>query len=166
MERGRLASGDASCLRKFGGLVRDGQTYEARQYHEYQRGSKSRIRSRRVRRRHPDTRPDGEGVWMDHGDRSGNGQHTVARQDGNPDGRGGHPDGGGPCVYRDLNGDLLALDATSGKILYRYDTKDAMAAGIITYRAGGTQYVAAAAGNTSFVAWKVTGKPTLFIFGL
>ncbi len=51
-------------------------------------------------------------------------------------------------------------------MFYRYDTKNAMAGGIITYRAGGKQYVAAAAGNTSFVAWKVTEKPTLFIFGL
>jgi alcohol dehydrogenase (cytochrome c) len=76
------------------------------------------------------------------------------------------PTAGGLVFTGDLNGDLLALDATSGKILYRYDTKNAMAGGIVTYRAGATQYVAAAAGNTSFVAWKVTGKPTLFIFGL
>jgi PQQ-dependent dehydrogenase (methanol/ethanol family) len=74
--------------------------------------------------------------------------------------------GGGLVFTGDLNGDLLALDATSGRILYRYDTKNALAGGIITYRAGGAQYVAAAGGNTSFVAWKVTGKPTLFIFGL
>ncbi|HVR45439.1 MAG TPA: PQQ-binding-like beta-propeller repeat protein [Candidatus Binatia bacterium] len=76
------------------------------------------------------------------------------------------PTAGGFVLTGDLNGNLLALDATTGKTLYRYDTKNAMAGGIITYRAGGTQYVAAAAGNTSFVAWKVTGKPTLFIFGL
>ena len=66
----------------------------------------------------------------------------------------------------DLNGDFLALDATTGKTLYRYDTKNAVAGGITTYLAGGNQRVAVAAGNTSFVAWKVTGKPTLFIFGL
>jgi alcohol dehydrogenase (cytochrome c) len=76
------------------------------------------------------------------------------------------PTAGGLVFTGDLNGNLLALDATSGKTLYRYDTKNAMAGGVITYRAGGKQYVAAAAGNTSFVAWKVTGKPTLFIFGL
>jgi len=40
------------------------------------------------------------------------------------------------------------------------------ASGIITYRARGKHYVAAAAWNTSFVAWKATGRPTLFIFGL
>ena len=31
---------------------------------------------------------------------------------------------------------------------------------------GRTQYVAAATGNTSFVAWMLTSKPTLMIFGL
>lgn len=76
------------------------------------------------------------------------------------------PTAGGVLLTGDLNGNLIALDAMSGKSLYRYDTKNAMAGGIITYLAGGKQYVAAAGGNTSFVAWRVTGKPTLFIFSL
>ncbi|HEV3091742.1 MAG TPA: PQQ-binding-like beta-propeller repeat protein [Candidatus Cybelea sp.] len=76
------------------------------------------------------------------------------------------PTAGGLLFTGDLNGNLLALAADSGKVVYRYDTKNAIAGGIVTYNAGGKQYVAAAAGNTSFVAWKVTGKPTLFIFGL
>jgi alcohol dehydrogenase (cytochrome c) len=76
------------------------------------------------------------------------------------------PTASGLLFTGDLNGNLLALDAASGKTLYRYDTRNAIAGGVITYRAEGKQYVAAAAGNTSFVAWKVTGKPTLFIFGV
>ncbi|HLY02308.1 MAG TPA: PQQ-binding-like beta-propeller repeat protein [Candidatus Cybelea sp.] len=76
------------------------------------------------------------------------------------------PTAGGLLFTGDLNGNLFGLDAASGRTLYRYDTKNALAGGIITYRAGGKQYVAAAAGNTSFVAWKVTGRPTLFIFAL
>lgn len=76
------------------------------------------------------------------------------------------PTAGGLVITGDLNGNLLALDASNGKILYSYDTKNAIAGGIITYRANGKQYVAAAAGNTSFVAWDVTGKPTLFVFGM
>lgn len=76
------------------------------------------------------------------------------------------PTAGRVVFTGDLNGNLLALEPTTGKVLYRYDTQNAIAGGIITYRAGGKQYVAAAAGNTSFVAWRVTGKPTLFIFGL
>lgn len=76
------------------------------------------------------------------------------------------PTAGGIVLTGDLDGNLLALDANSGKQLYSYDTKNAIAGGIITYSSGGKQYVAAAAGNTSFVAWRVTGKPTLFIFGM
>lgn len=76
------------------------------------------------------------------------------------------PTAGGLLFTGNLNGDLLALDASSGKTLYSYDTKNAIAGGVITYSADGKQYVAAAGGNTSFVAWSVTGKPTLFIFGL
>lgn len=76
------------------------------------------------------------------------------------------PTAGGLVFTGDLNGDLLALDARTGKIVYRYPTHNAMAGGIISYRAAGTQYVAVAAGNTSFVAWRVTGKPTLYVFGL
>ncbi|MGC2634852.1 MAG: PQQ-binding-like beta-propeller repeat protein [Candidatus Cybelea sp.] len=76
------------------------------------------------------------------------------------------PTAGGLVFTGDLNGEFLALDATTGDVLYRYDTKGAMAGGIVTYRAGGKQYVAGASGNTSFVAWRVTGKPTLVVFGL
>ena len=76
------------------------------------------------------------------------------------------PTASGLIFTGDLNGNFLALDATNGKILCKYNTKNAIAGGVITYRARGKQYVAVAAGNTSFVAWKVTGKPTLFIFGV
>ena len=76
------------------------------------------------------------------------------------------PTAGGVLFTGTLDGHFLALDATTGKTLYDHDTGGAMAGGVITYVAGGKQYVAAASGNTSFVAWRVTGKPTLVIFGL
>lgn len=76
------------------------------------------------------------------------------------------PTAGGLVFTGNLNGDFLALDAGTGRVLYQYDTNGALAGGVITYRADGEQYVAAATGNTSFVAWKVTGKPTLVVFGL
>jgi len=76
------------------------------------------------------------------------------------------PTAGGLLFTGNLNGEFLALDAASGGVLFRYDTRGALAGGIITYRAGGKQFVAAASGNTSFVAWKVTGKPTLVVFSL
>jgi alcohol dehydrogenase (cytochrome c) len=76
------------------------------------------------------------------------------------------PTAGGLLLTGNLNGDFLALDATSGAELFRYDTKGALAGGIVTYRSMQKQYIAVASGNTSFVAWKVTGKPTLIIFSL
>ena len=126
----------------------------------------SRIGSGRLWRRHPGTRPDGESVRLDDGDRSGNGQSAVAHQDGDPDDRGSHSNRRWPAVHRGPQRQFLSARRRERKEPVRYDTKNAIAGGIITYSAGGTQYVAAAAGNTSFFAWKVTGKPTLFIFGL
>lgn len=76
------------------------------------------------------------------------------------------PTAGGVLFTGTMDGHFLALDATSGSTLYDHDTGGAMAGGVITYLAGGRQYVAAASGSTSFVAWRVTGKPTLVIFGL
>jgi outer membrane protein assembly factor BamB len=76
------------------------------------------------------------------------------------------PTAGGLLLTGDLDGSFLALDAKTGDVLFRYDTKGALAGGVITYRAGGKQLIAAATGNTSSVAWKVTGKPTLVVFGL
>jgi alcohol dehydrogenase (cytochrome c) len=76
------------------------------------------------------------------------------------------PTAGGLLFTGDLNDNLLALGAATGQTLFHYDTKNAIAGGIITYRAGTKQYVGTAAGNTSFVAWSVTGQPTVFIFGL
>jgi PQQ-dependent dehydrogenase (methanol/ethanol family) len=76
------------------------------------------------------------------------------------------PTAGGVVFTGDLNGDFLALDAATGKTLFSQNTGGAMAGGVITYRAGGKQFVAAASGNTSYIAWTVTGKPTVVIFGL
>jgi alcohol dehydrogenase (cytochrome c) len=76
------------------------------------------------------------------------------------------PTAGGVLFTGDLNGNLLALDAATGKTLYHYDTENAIVGGITAYLAGDKEYVTVAAGNTSFVASKATGKPTLFIFGL
>jgi len=76
------------------------------------------------------------------------------------------PTMGGVLFTGTMDGHFLALDAATGKTLYEHDTGGAMVGGVITYVAGGKQYVAAASGNTSFIAWRVTGKPTLVIFGL
>ncbi|THF87830.1 pyrrolo-quinoline quinone [Deinococcus sp. KSM4-11] len=55
---------------------------------------------------------------------------------------------GGLLFTGDMNGEVQALDAKTGKVLYRDQTKVAILGGIITYLAGGRQYVAVAAGGT------------------
>ena len=46
----------------------------------------------------------------------------------------------------DLDGHVLAYDAATGKELWRHDTGKAIGGGVITYNAGGKQFVAAATG--------------------
>jgi alcohol dehydrogenase (cytochrome c) len=67
----------------------------------------------------------------------------------------------------ELTGDFLALDARSGAVLYRFNTGGPMGGGIVTYEAGGRQYIAAASGTPS-VFWvdKNGGAPTLVVFAL
>lgn len=56
---------------------------------------------------------------------------------------------GGIVLTGDLNGDLLAFNASDGKQLLRLDTGAPIGGGIITYLANGKQYVGAATGITS-----------------
>jgi len=65
----------------------------------------------------------------------------------------------------ELSGDFLALDARTGEELYRFHTGGAMGGGIVTYDAGGTQYIAAASGRPSPL-WPVSnaGAPTIVVF--
>jgi PQQ-dependent dehydrogenase (methanol/ethanol family) len=66
----------------------------------------------------------------------------------------------------DLNGDFLALRASSGKVLYRFNTGGSIAGGISTYLVGGKQYAAVASGNASRVTWGSMGAASIFIFAL
>jgi alcohol dehydrogenase (cytochrome c) len=63
---------------------------------------------------------------------------------------------GGLVLTGDLDGNVLALDAMTGKELWRGATGKAIGGGVITYDAGGTQHVAAAAGLNSPI-WPVQG---------
>jgi PQQ-dependent dehydrogenase (methanol/ethanol family) len=76
------------------------------------------------------------------------------------------PTAGGVLFTADLNGELLVLDAANGKVLYRFNTGGAMAAGIITYEIKGRQYVAAASGNASRTTWFSNGAASVFVFAL
>jgi len=61
---------------------------------------------------------------------------------------------GGLVFTGDLNGDVLALDAQSGSILWRDSTSAAIGGGVISYQSGGHQRIAVAAGMNSPV-WPV-----------
>ena len=63
---------------------------------------------------------------------------------------------GGLVFTGDLDGNVLAYDAASGKELWRSATGKAIAGGVITYQANGRQHVAVAAGLNSPI-WPVKG---------
>jgi hypothetical protein len=67
----------------------------------------------------------------------------------------------------ETTGDFIALDATSGKLLYRFNAGRGIGGGIVTYGLGGKQYVAVASGppGLNFVRDN-PGTPTLFVFAL
>jgi alcohol dehydrogenase (cytochrome c) len=67
----------------------------------------------------------------------------------------------------ELTGDFLALDARSGDVLYRFNTGGPMGGGVVTYTAGGKQYVAVASGSPSnFWVAGNPGAPTIVVFTL
>ena len=56
----------------------------------------------------------------------------------------------------DLDGQVLAFDATSGRILWRAATGGAIGGGVIAYQAGAKERIAAAVGMNSPI-WPVKG---------
>jgi len=67
----------------------------------------------------------------------------------------------------ELTGDFLALDAHTGKVLYRFNTGGGIGGGVVTYEEGGTQYVAVMSGRPSnFWINEIAGAPTVFLFAL
>lgn len=76
------------------------------------------------------------------------------------------PTAGGVIFTGELNGDAIALDAKSGKVLWRHPTNNAIGGGVLTYRAGGRQLVAVAAGMKSLI-WPVPAQTNrIVVFGL
>jgi glucose dehydrogenase len=75
------------------------------------------------------------------------------------------PTASGLIVTADLNGDLLAFQASSGKLLDRIATRQPAGGGVIAYENGGRERIAVAAGFASGI-YKTSGQPTVFVFGL
>jgi alcohol dehydrogenase (cytochrome c) len=65
---------------------------------------------------------------------------------------------GGLVFTGDLDGSMLAYDASTGKELWRHATGKAMGGGVISYDAGGTQHIAAAAGINA-ATWQTKAGP-------
>jgi len=65
----------------------------------------------------------------------------------------------------DLNGDFLAFDAATGKILHKISTGQPIGGGVITYQAGGQQRIAVAAGMDNRI-FDTQGKPVVLVYGL
>jgi alcohol dehydrogenase (cytochrome c) len=76
------------------------------------------------------------------------------------------PTAGGLVFTGDLDGDVLAYEAESGKVLWKDGTGKAIGGGVISYSAGGKQYIAAAAGMNSGI-WPVKGGPaSVYVYAL
>ena len=85
---------------------------------------------------------------------------------------------GGVLFTGELTGDFLALDASKGTVLYRFNTGGPMGGGVVTYAVDGRQYVAAASGSPSnfwvesprgaleAASGKGAGAPTIVVFAL
>jgi len=71
----------------------------------------------------------------------------------------------GLVMTADLNGDFLAYDAASGKLLHRIRTGQPGGGGVITYQTGGSQRVAMAAGLEDRILGS-HGKAVVIVFGL
>ena len=73
---------------------------------------------------------------------------------------------GGLVVTADVNGDLYALDATTGKLLHRASLgAGAIDGGLITYEAKGKQFIAVAAGDNNGT-YKAKGDNAIVILAL
>ena len=70
---------------------------------------------------------------------------------------------GGLVFTGELTGDFLALDAETGRKLYRFYTGSGILGGVVTYAVNGKQYVAAASGGGSYNFGR-EGSPTIFVF--
>ncbi|WP_156680426.1 PQQ-binding-like beta-propeller repeat protein [Sphingomonas profundi] len=76
------------------------------------------------------------------------------------------PTAGDVVFTGDLDGNFLALSATSGEVLYSFNTGGAVAGAASTYLVGGKQYVAITSGNSSRSTWRTTGAMTVVVFAL
>jgi glucose dehydrogenase len=76
------------------------------------------------------------------------------------------PTAGGVTFTGDLAGNLLVFDSASGTVLNKLQTGGSLAGGMVTYEAGGRQYLAFADGNVSRNAFGALGLPSVVIMAV
>jgi len=74
------------------------------------------------------------------------------------------PTAGGLIFFGDMSGNFYALDSADGTVRFKTNTGGAMAGGVISYRLGQRQYVAATSGNISRFSWGESGLPHIVIY--
>jgi alcohol dehydrogenase (cytochrome c) len=72
---------------------------------------------------------------------------------------------GGMLFTGDLNNDFLAIDASNGKTLYRFNTGGTVGGGVISYEIAGKQYVATTSGVVSGF-FGGSGTSAIIVFAL
>ncbi|HEY6255181.1 MAG TPA: PQQ-binding-like beta-propeller repeat protein [Xanthobacteraceae bacterium] len=72
---------------------------------------------------------------------------------------------GGVLFTGDLNNNFLALNAKTGKVLYRFNTGGTIGGGTVTYERNGKQFVAIASGSVS-AFFGGSGLPVVVVFAL
>jgi len=72
---------------------------------------------------------------------------------------------GGVLFTGDMNNDFLAIDASNGKTLYRFNTGGSIGGGVISYEIGGKQYVATTSGVVSGF-FGGSGTSAIIVFAL
>ena len=75
------------------------------------------------------------------------------------------PTAGGVLFAGDVNGDFLALDQKTGKVLYRFFTGGSLSGGVSVYGVNGQERVAIMNGNSSRNTRRGFGAATLIVFG-
>lgn len=73
---------------------------------------------------------------------------------------------GGVVISSDVEGHLLLLDGASGRVLKEIDTGAPIGGGVITYEAGGHQYIAVAGGTVSPIWPLPAATSRVTVYGL
>jgi len=76
------------------------------------------------------------------------------------------PTAGGVTFTGDLAGNLLVFNSRTGELAHKAQTGGSLAGGVVTYEAGGRQYLAFAAGNVSRNAFGALGLPSVVVMAL